>query len=379
MFLLLRDVPLPSKDTAKQLESTIQLSRWRNSLRQVQIPITTSSPYTIQDTSSGFVTTAGQIVKRCIKNGERMTYRLVYALCWRLEYILLESIGQDMDTRSCFSRPLLYYKALQKDSKLRLLHGDLTLLLARNINSSSGAERVRRVKEVITMMWVLNGDRLSWETIQEKQGMESFFDANGPILLKWVDNMVFVPHIREILEHLALAQAEQPDIGSLWRDAAAQASMSIYGLSSTLKRFNSITLMDVTPEQHLALIDLACRDIERCPPGMVGDDISTEGRLLIQALTDPCLRFMTKFTMGAQVEFVKDATSSKESWTRIAKYLMDRYEGTDTPTILKLQASAWFLAPEDILCLKALREPQALVSASCTFRTIQSLILCRLG
>jgi hypothetical protein len=216
------------------------------------------------------------------------------------------------------------------------------------------------VKEVATMMWVRDGDRFSWETIHERQGMESFFDANRPLLLKWVDNLGFIPHIHEILHHLALARTEQPDIVSLWQDTAAQAS--IYGLSNALKRFNKIIHTGVSPEQHLVLIDLVCQEIELCPSSAVGADLSTKGHSLIDALTDHCLAFMTKFTAGAQVEFVKEATSFKGSWTRIAKYLMDCYEGTHLPNILRLQASAWFLAPGHTLCRRALREPQTLVS-----------------
>jgi len=356
LFLLLRDVPLPSKDTASQLEFTIRLSRWRNSPKQG--PKQEAHHQVIPgDDSHLYGITVASVVQGCITGGGGLSPVFLDSLRLRFESILLGEEGHNLDAKSCLSQPLLYYKALvNKGSKYGSLHSDFTLLLARNIHSYSGAERARRVKEVLIMMWFSIGPY--GFLMRRVQGMEAFFEANTKGIANWVRRLNRIPRILEILEHLARAQAAQPDIGSLW-----QADKPESGLVSAFGAFDELIRGDITREQHCILIDLICQDIEMEPLGTF-KDFNVGDRRLFDFLRDPCLRFLAQFIAGLDATFADNKSPLQPSWARIAKHLLNYYKGTDSPHILKMQAFAWKLAPADTaaLCKLALRDPDTLVS-----------------
>jgi hypothetical protein len=102
-------------------------------------------------------------------------------------------------------RELLLAEVLSETNMERgSLHSVFTPLLARNLKFYSGYEKVRRVKEIITMLWASPVDRGPWATgnLIRKYGMENFFDANMTQVMVWIVNAEEISHIGEILEHL---------------------------------------------------------------------------------------------------------------------------------------------------------------------------------
>ena len=317
-------------------------------------------------------------MKQYIDNGSRMPLAFLDSLRLRFESVLFEKKGQAMGATSCLSQPELYHEALLEKSEYGSLHGDFTLLLARNVNSWSDAERAQRVKEVLTMMR-LSTKRKLYCDLRQVQGMEAFFNENRYRIVDWIRDTSNIPHIFENLGYLAHAQAEQPDIGSLWRTNKKHA----FFLTRAFKAFDMLIIAldkpipgSITQEQHLVLVTLICQDTELEKIGIFKDFHSVESSLSSiddngdddddhVSFHDPSLQFLFDLTAGFDTTLPNDTSLFQDSWARIAQYLMKYYRGTESPYILKMQAFAWKLVPRkeaEALCNQALGELHTLVS-----------------
>jgi len=407
MFLLLRDIPLPSQYTVKEMEFMIRLSRWRNSQQLKALEETprpgTPNPLTpvdhsfetigrflkanekglwfSRDSKTLYMVTVGRILRLWITSDYRVTPVFLDSLRWRFESLLFHENEQEMQHVACLSRPYQYRKLLKEHKKeFGLLHYDFTALLARNLHAFSGSERVRRIKEVITMIWVAPVDRhIPESNIQEREGFESFFDANSPIVKRWIEDSDEIRHILEILHHLATVQAEQPDIGPLWRVPAPRTESDPL-LAEALKSFDWLMRKGVTPVQHYMLVDMVCRDIELGPPEAFDGYFNKYLLQDLDRLRDPCLRILGKCTGRSESDLVYfpfaeviKSSPLEASWVRLATHVMANYAETDSPSIQELQAAMWPMIPNHTgdLCRQAVREPQVLVS----FRTILAYLL----
>jgi len=360
LFLLLRDIPLPSRDTARQLEFTMQLSHWRNSpvsefkVRRQRGTASSSSPdvfvrqyiktneqdlWFTRDDASLYNATVGRMVQLCIESDGKLPPGPLDLLRWRHESMLLG--GHNISATSCLSSPLRYQEALQTDMSM---HYGFTLLLARNINTFSGVERARRVKELLTMMRIASKSNNGEDKRHETDGMESFYDANPAFIMEWIQGLETIRHISEILEHLAVAQSSQPNIGPLWRVVTPQTHAAPR-LVDVLEKFDM--LRGISPQEHLALINLVCQDIELGPREAFVGYISTYRLGVIENLKDPCLRFLGKLVADSNPRFGRGWEPLKASWARIARHITNHYKNTSSSTILQLQAAMWCLKPDE--------------------------------
>jgi hypothetical protein len=202
--------------------------------------------------------------------------------------------------------------------------------------------------------------------------MERFFEANKRHVMGWMRGCNKIPHIHEILGHLGAAQAKEPKIGPLWRVVPPQGEDDPR-LLEALRAFDSLIAQDVTPRQHCNLIDLVCRDLAFGPPEAFKGYFRDYRMGMIDALQDPCLRLLAQSYAGSGGNSFYVSSEDidgplKDSWARIATYLMEHPERTRSPSILKLQGSLWRLIPNEwVLCSTALRDPEVLVSDLVTF------------
>lgn len=81
----------------------------------------------------------------------------------------------------------------------------------------------------------------------------------------WISRCYRITYIYEILDHLGVAQAEEPKIGPLWRIIAPQEGNDPR-LAEALLAFDFLIVQGVTPGQHCKLIDLLCSDLALGPP-----------------------------------------------------------------------------------------------------------------
>jgi len=197
--------------------------------------------------------------------------------------------------------------------------------------------------------------------------MEKFFDANKPQIMTWIENADTIGHIEEILEHLSVAQTDQPEIGPLWRATGPSADADPHFFEG-IGALSYIMLRDPSPARHRTLIQLLCRDIELGPLETFTSHL-TISRLGYIWTTDPCLKFLAQYVEGMgkrspNISSVKIEEPWKGSWARIATHLLECHEGTDSQFILPLQALLWHVLPDagSTICERALREPRILVS-----------------
>ncbi|KIM20066.1 hypothetical protein M408DRAFT_332992 [Serendipita vermifera MAFF 305830] len=287
---------------------------------------------------------------------------------------LLVGEHNNVATVPCISMPLQYRDGLRTHVALRPLHYSFTLLLARDLYTLSSTERIRRVKEIITMLWVtpVFHGLLDEEKVVRTYGVEGFFDANKEIMMTWIKNSATIPYIREILYHLATVQAEVPTIGSLWRVPTPHGNNNPR-LFEVFKEFQDLINGGVTAVQHLTLIHLICHDLELGPPEIFESGFTREHYHELDGyLRDPCLRVIAQTITGSDIEPLPTSfigpDSTKDSWARIATHLMAYYEGTNSPSILRTQASMWSLiSDQTAICERALKEPALLAHLRRTF------------
>ena len=409
MFLLLRDIPLPSNDSPDALELTIHLSRWRNSpasIPQVKdgMPDLGIAPsnttlndsivkvgrsdnaedlplWFLKDDKRLYVIILGRMIPMLIRDEGKIPPSFLDALRWRFEVLLL---GVDTaDKVKCLSKPLHYRDALlQGSAGLKSLHYAFMLLLARNLNSFTGAERALRLKELLTMLWASPVfRRLDRAAVHHRLGMEDFFEANKILLMGWIEDSELMPYIHDILHSLAIAQAEEPEIGPLWRCIPPQEGDDPH-LTQALTCFNNLIGWGravMTPARHYVMIDLVCRDLAFGPSEAFKDYFTPHRLQDIDYLLDPCLRLLGQSFAGSGRDFFylspEDAAGPlMDSWTRVATYFMTHPEGTSSALLLRIQGSLWpAISNRNDLCSRALMDPKTFVSRS---SWLKSLVQC---
>jgi hypothetical protein len=140
-----------------------------------------------------------------------MSPRILDALRWRFETLLVGT--KKVDTADCLSAPAEYRDALRRSSlSFGSLHYAFILLLARNLNILARDERLSRFKEILIMLWA---SPIGWKVRRDKNevGMERFFEANKTFAMGWIWGCQDIPYIHEILGHLSISQAEEPNYG----------------------------------------------------------------------------------------------------------------------------------------------------------------------
>jgi hypothetical protein len=400
LFLLLRDVPLPSNGTDGEIQLAISLSRWRNSAHALHKPeeLTQNNPSTSALSNPSIVIIGDQFLRKETLHSwfSRDTEHLFLKTVGRITTAVVDSAGEiqpvfldrlrlyfeatltgntfNADTTVCLSTPLGYRDLLQStSSERRSLHYVMTLLLARNIKHYFGDEKVRRVKEVITMLWAspVNHGDLETGIVAWKFGMEKFFDANKTQMMTWIVNADEIGHIGEILEHLAVAQTEQPDFGPLWRVTTPSADTDPHFIEAMqafeyLMNYGS----NISPARHRTLIDLLCRDIELGPLETFTHHLTLSHLSQLSGwLYDPCLKFLAQYVerigkRSFNIPLVKIEDPWKESWARIATHLIEHDAGANWRLLAPLQASLWHALPDSARAIiaRGLREPKTLVS-----------------
>jgi hypothetical protein len=223
-----------------------------------------------EDTRSLYNVIVGRMLGSLVKSGRTIPSLFLDSIRWCFESMLFEENGRGMHPTDCLTMPFQYRRVLKEHgTEFGPLNYDFTLLLARNLHHFSGTERIRRIKEVTTMIWVAPVNRsIIARNIREYLGMEQFFDAEKSTLMQWFEDSDEICHIHEILRHLAAMQAWYADVSPLWRVAGSQEEIDPH-LFETLKAFDWLTRKGATPSQHHTLIDVMCRDIELGPPSGV--------------------------------------------------------------------------------------------------------------
>ncbi|KIM23428.1 hypothetical protein M408DRAFT_27881 [Serendipita vermifera MAFF 305830] len=382
LFLLFRDIPMPSKHTSYELEFTIRISRWRNSLQStpqnsltlVDPSVATEQNYfglsNYQD-NNRYVSILHPLAQMYTSSEGRISPPFLDSLRQRFESIILGTENV-VDAMPCLYAPVRYMRALQSlyrtgshaDQRLPALHHSFTLLLARNLDSFTGEARVRRVKEVLMMVWMYLSDDIPDVNGREKE-MEGFFDDHVQLIMNWIKLPYEVPNIREILCHLAAAAEDQPEIGSLWRITSPTLHDDSH-LLEALTSFDDLISEGVTTEQHYTLIDLVCRDLKLGPPEMFTNYFNRRRLEAVSDLDSLCFKVLAYAVAGhdtGDLELSSDEIMGpwRKSWGRMATYLFQTYELTDSQSMLRLQASMWCVVPhQSNLCTRALQDYKTL-------------------
>jgi hypothetical protein len=390
LFLLLRDIPCPSQFSSQEIDVTARLSQWRNQTKKD--PQAWDEVFSdVTSLSSEFfgacVITFGNFCRRKIWAMERRDLRELYTsiarkivqiaaqrqdllahatvLLIRTYESLLAGYGIASRSSSCITMPIEYGNALEQGSaEDHTTHAYLTLLLSIQIPSDGEPESASRVKDVIAMLWLRSSNPVprDWGHLLETHRR----DIPGDIISDWIRNAESVPHILEILRHLAQAQESNPAIGPLWRSIAHEVMDPHF--VEALQCFDRLMGMDCAEDDHYVLVNLVCQDLEM-EPFVDLDHYFTSGRVeSLALLKDDCLRILVMCARGP--EFLSPVCvpeaygkSRRESLARVAEYVCKRVSSVDSPAALQLQASLWPMALETDLYANILLDGPRFVSS----------------
>jgi hypothetical protein len=184
--------------------------------------------------------------------------------------------------------------------------------------------------------------------------------------MKWNINADEIRHIGEFLEHLVIAQTDQPDIGPLWRVKTSSADADAYFIEA-MQIFDWM-LRGASPTRHQALIHLLWQDIEIGPLETFVTHFTVSG-LGILWLYDPCLKFLVQLVerMGKRsfnTFFVELKDPWKVSWTRIATHIIGINTRVDLKLLVPLQGHLMACPPRwgEVICEQAPLDSKVLVS-----------------
>lgn len=390
LFLLMRDLPIPDEHSSDQLEATLRLSIWRNSLykapehwdRVLDLATKTSLNYfgasvltlgrflnarkwdawSSDADRSSYVDIVDRIVK-FMSNGDYSIPTTSLISLLRGFEALLEGEGTSVDPDSCLSRPFAYREALQHSAGQDLrLHHAFTLLLARNLTTCPEEDITRRVKEVITMLWArpLDNIRHNPRESPEISGYgKEIHEIDDGTLASWIKDADTIPGIHEILHHLVTAQAKRPSEVLLLTFPDSQGRNDL--LLEAFKTFDRLSTTGVSPSQHRTIIDLVCQHLEISQPPASKDYFVTN-----DVLKNPCLRVIVS-CLGrwdgeySDLDITQNTELMKDPWDRVAMYLMKHQSQAGSPKAVQVQALLWPVIPNrKLLCQEAMENCETL-------------------
>jgi hypothetical protein len=261
--------------------------------------------------------------------------------------------GDDLDLAGKQSPPLTnpirYGAVLQRASADdHAAHAHMTLVLSRRLHSNRATVRASQVKNVIAMLWLRPSNPVprDWDYLREMHPLGTWIDE----MSDWITNAESVPHILEILRHLAEAQRIDPAVGPLWRTTVNDEVKDPHFIEA-LQTFDQLMGMDCTDDDHCMLVNLVCQDLE-LEPNPDFDHYFTPSRLdTLALLKDHCLRVLVTCARGP--DFLSPVTvpeaygePRRESLKRVTKFVYKRFSAIDSPAALQLQASLWPMALE---------------------------------
>ena len=399
LFLLTRDLPTPSPNSFPEIEAVLQLSRWRNS--EEKSPTVWKDVFSrSEEYSSAFFNSCVQFFRKYATvspwhfgdNNDQEVYVAIfthilhhaktrgissgalYALTHAFESLVeAKKIRHTIEPTPCLYRPLLYGPKVQEMSAAaRSIHHCIVLLLSRNVGKCPETEKDQRFHEVVGMLWLRPSSRIkrNWNQLLQVHDEDcGFMDLKEALLDGWIHHVDEVPEIHEILMHLSEAQATGPNLGQLWR--GNNKEMDKRRLVEALGVFDQLLRSECTPQEHLAIIEILCRDMRAID--LKGSGNPGEGHIWkhsVDRIKDSCLRMIGYRTLELEIPVENIPTGDyintwEGSWSRTKEYIFDDLSVEVPASFWQLRALLWQSIPQKRkidICMGAWKSPEKLVS-----------------
>ena len=398
LFLLTRDLPAPLPHSSAEIEATIRLSKWRNSedkppavwqdvfshLEQYSPGFfdscvrlfgnyTAVSPWFFGDNEHNvYIAIFGIILSR--EKARVMSSEALYALIHAFESLVEgKKIRKVVEASPCLYHPLFYGQRIQEMAPaVKGIHHSLVLLLARSIGTCSKVEIVQRFYEVIGMVWLRpsSATKHDWDQLRRVHGEDcSLVELRENALSGWIHNVDEVPGIREIFMHLSGAQATVSNIDPLWRENVQETDKG--HLIEALEVFDRVLISECTLPQHLAIIDILCRNMKALRLWDSGSTREAHAlKCAIGRIRDPCLRIIG--CRALKIDISSEDIPSEQyidtwqvSWRRTKEYIFDDLSHEVLSSFWHLRALLWQSTAQTqkmAICMEAWKSPEKLVS-----------------
>ncbi|KIM32062.1 hypothetical protein M408DRAFT_213117 [Serendipita vermifera MAFF 305830] len=332
LYLALRDLPNTENPSVKEAESTVALSRWRNT--DPNSPhVWKSFFHAAHEFSSSFFNASVEmfsefVIRRAYNirysqgSAERRGWDAVDELLVKIIRDIVKVAVNRLDVDANATVVLLHaYEAIislaidldriwplirspqayiwnlgLRPAEDHVIHESFILLLSRQIRSYPLTQRPQRVWEVVLMLWLRPSNQASKGRLENPD--EPLHPSN---VIDWLNNADSIPHIIGIIRNLAAAQTEEPEVGSLWR-ATGPGEGSDPQFVDILQLFNRLMGPECTPEDHLTMVNALCQDLELEQPPEFEGYFTPRKLRSIAWVHDKCLQVLARHAQGFAVQ-----------------------------------------------------------------------------
>jgi hypothetical protein len=287
LFLLTRDLPIPSLIMEDEMESAMRLSKWRNSndkpldvwkdvfaaSNRFSDEFFNGCVYLLYSNSMvNWVNRANTEVNRLDIISMIAQRAMMGSISSVALVALIRAFEHALDpykfrlfhkSPSCVQRPMSYGRNLQyRDEDVKQIHRSLTLLLARDLQGRSGPESLRRFPEVLAMLWLTPSAAYphDWTSLELKYGLHCRVgDISEEILQDWVLHIDRSPQLAETLCLLIQTSSVHPEVGVHWVYSCARRSRK--HLLSLLMHFDDIMCDERWSRSWVKILRVLCRTL----------------------------------------------------------------------------------------------------------------------
>lgn len=368
LFLLVRDLPVPSLRMTDEMETTLKLAKWRNSEKKSleiwQEMFETTNTYSMEFFSGTvcLLYSNSDIFSHNPSNVERLRIDVIKAFARRAATtrissaalaVLLRAFELLVDpyifeefsrSEGYIERPLSYGHNLQRrDEEMQQIHRTMTLLHARDLQGWSGPEVTRRFNDVLGMIWLSTSTRHyhDWRKMEKIYDFDcTMEDLQPEILQDWVFHVDNSPEIIETICLLLQASVTHPIIGIRWLSSCVEHGKD--------RLFTLLLLFDnlLREEQHYiprsTILKALCRTLKTDDPRAFAPiTVVEDSGPSVVALRSPYIRTIgyRALGIGSIDEAVPyDPAVPSELIAETMEYMFWNMSVEDPPSVWRLRA-----------------------------------------
>lgn len=368
LFLLLRDLPLPSFHSKDEMETTLRLAKWRNSdekpLEIWQDVFHHSKSYSDEFFSACVYLLYRQSLGSALPSSrpDDLHMNIITAITRRAATSSISSsaltmligafdllvdpfiFGMFPEANGTITRPLSYGSNLRRsDREFWAIHRTMTLLLARDLHGRSGPEVTQRFSRVLGMVWLSPSNRREhdWNSYSDTFGFDcTLDDLHHEVIQDWILYMDDTDESHEIACLLLQASITHHEIGLRWLYTCAQVDVEHAFL--LLKLFDALLCEERQHVSHIKVLKVLCKMLKRQEFSTNTWRVSSQGSsAMVRTFKTPYVRTIAYHALGiddVQEEIPLYPVNRSELMFEVAEYMFWNMSLDDPPSHWEVRA-----------------------------------------
>jgi hypothetical protein len=411
IFLLTRDLPVPSLVMKDEMKITLRLAKWRNSGNK-PLEVWQTVFITPRTFSDNFFNACIIMLSRYLTaNARRQSYMLSRGVLGRVIAdiakkaitskissfaltALVRSFEAAMYVRNdlnlpyhssdaCLQRPLHYGRKLQfADKEELVIHRKLVLLLARDIQGLPNSEHTRRLEELLAMVWAIPPEYPQfsllqdprWDSLARRYGQNCPLEAlREEVARDWI---LYAGRSSEVAEVIVILTQIDPNGSQVgFRALSSGSRRSGKHMFLLLRLFDNLLCADPPfepPESPAAILKSLCKVLQMHEDGMHGQQVPpSNSEFSLSEFKAPYFRAIAYRALG--IKHINETMTGQDiQWSELTdeatRYIFWNMSARDAESLWQLRAWLIFDSSGHNFCElvtrlleDALRRPTSLV------------------